>query len=57
MARPTHKGDPKTKRGKRLIERMVQDPALKQATEEGYKALEEGRVSKLEDVKRRLGDV
>lgn len=57
MARPTHKGDPKTKRGKRLIDRIMKNMALKEATERGYVDLQKGRVSKLEDVKRRLGDV
>ncbi|MBI2886322.1 MAG: hypothetical protein HYY02_03835 [Chloroflexi bacterium] len=43
--------------GKRLVEHMLQDAALSQATEQGYKDFQEGRFSKLEDVKRRLGDV
>ncbi|GEM_PF-3010318 len=57
MALPVPEGTPKTKRGKRLTERLIKDSALRAATEQGYQDLQDGRVSKLEDVKRKLGDV
>ncbi len=57
MALPVPEGTPKTKRAKRLTEHLMKDAALREATEQGYQDLQDGRVSKLEDVKRRMGDV
>lgn len=57
MATALPEPEAKTEQDKRLVEDMLEDAALLQATEEGYKDFQEGRTSKLEDVKRRLGDV
>jgi len=57
MAMALPEREPRTEQGKRLVEDMLQDATLPQATEQGYKDFQEGRFSKLEEVKRRIGDV
>jgi len=40
-----------------MATKMEQNQEFYQLVEQGIKAIEQGRYSKLEDVKRRLGDV